>query len=318
MAKKLISLLVSLGILAAIYLKLDFTAITKILFASDIFWVVMAILMFIPTTLASSWRFSYLAPERTIPLGLSIRLFLSAGSLNLVLPSKMGDVLKLFFIRKKVELSDPVLLCLVVFEKSLDMAALCVLCLVGILLRPSDDPLVWLMFAGNLGLVILIGLLVFSPRAAGLIFSLFSRLPKIGEKFQSLGQSWGELQAYLAGIPGGRVVAAFTSVGIWMLHLVQIWLFMLALGLEVGFVLNMALTPLAIFIGLLPMSLAGIGTRDAALIYFYLPFFSPASAAALGMYCTLRYILPAILGLPFVFGFTRDMKLSSLKDFGKA
>jgi uncharacterized membrane protein YbhN (UPF0104 family) len=62
------------------------------------------------------------------------------------------------------------------------------------------------------------------------------------------------------------------------------------------------------------MTLAGIGTRDAALIYFYLPYFSPASAAALGLYCTLRYVLPALFGLPFVFVFTRDVKLGSLHN----
>ena len=91
---------------------------------------------------------------------------------------------------------------------------------------------------------------------------------------------------------------------------------MLALGLEVGFFLNMALTPLAIFIGLLPMTLAGIGTRDAALIYFYLPYFSPASAAALGLFCTLRYVLPALFGLPFIFSFTHSLRLDRLRPRG--
>ncbi|HEY9883730.1 MAG TPA: UPF0104 family protein, partial [Thermosynechococcaceae cyanobacterium] len=45
---------------------------------------------------------------------------------------------------------------------------------------------------------------------------------------------------------------------------------------------------------------AGVGTRDAALIVFYQPYFSEATAAALGILCTSRYLIPAIGGLPFL------------------
>ena len=174
----------------------------------------MALVMFIPTTIASSWRFSYLTPEKAIPLWLSVKLFLAAGSLNLVLPSKMGDLFKVFFVRRKVGLPDSLLFCLVVFEKSLDLAALSLLCLIGILLHPSGDPfLVWVLFVGNLALVTLIALLVFSPKAASLIFRLFSRIPKLGGKFVTLGQSWDNLQNYLASIPHGRTIAVTVFCG---------------------------------------------------------------------------------------------------------
>jgi hypothetical protein len=82
--------------------------------------------------------------------------------------------------------------------------------------------------------------------------------------------------------------------------LLQIWFFILALNAWTPFLTNLALSPLAILAGLLPLTFAGVGTRDAALIAFYQPYFNAPTAAALGLLCTSRYLLPAIGGLPFL------------------
>ena len=46
--------------------------------------------------------------------------------------------------------------------------------------------------------------------------------------------------------------------------------------------------------------MAGIGTRDAAIVYFYRGWLTPGQAAVLGVLATLRYVLPALAGLPFM------------------
>ena len=50
----------------------------------------------------------------------------------------------------------------------------------------------------------------------------------------------------------------------------------------------------------MPLTFAGVGTRDAALIAFYKPYLNAPTAAALGLLCTSRYLLPALGGLPFL------------------
>jgi uncharacterized membrane protein YbhN (UPF0104 family) len=57
---------------------------------------------------------------------------------------------------------------------------------------------------------------------------------------------------------------------------------------------------LAILVGLLPFTFAGIGTRDAAIVFFYRSFLSAPVAAALGLLFTLRYLVPALAGLPLL------------------
>ena len=80
----------------------------------------------------------------------------------------------------------------------------------------------------------------------------------------------------------------------------------------VRFITNLALSSLAILAGLLPLTFAGVGTRDAALVYLYQPYFSASVGAALGILCTSRYFIPALVGLPFL-----NQMMSAVRQFNK-
>ena len=89
------------------------------------------------------------------------------------------------------------------------------------------------------------------------------------------------------------------SLFIWFLHLTQVWIFILSLNEFVPLFEAVALNSLSIFVGLFPFSLAGIGTRDAAFIFFYKSYLSYEVAAALGALTFLRYLIPGVFGIPF-------------------
>ena len=123
--------------------------------------------------------------------------------------------------------------------------------------------------------------------------------------------SWNEMHDYFWSDKTQLAKIVSTSIFIWFGHLLQIWLFILALNAWTPFLANLAISPLAILAGLLPLTFAGVGTRDAALILFYQPYFDAQTAAALGLLCTSRYVIPAIAGLPFL-----GKYLGSLKNPG--
>jgi uncharacterized protein (TIRG00374 family) len=89
------------------------------------------------------------------------------------------------------------------------------------------------------------------------------------------------------------------SVVIWIFHLVQIYFFFRALGAQPALGQFATLVPLAIFVGLLPISIAGFGTRDTALIVLF-PQFSSSVMLGVAMFVNLRYLLPAAAGIPFL------------------
>jgi len=119
-------------------------------------------------------------------------------------------------------------------------------------------------------------------------------------KVRSVEQAWQEMRDFVWQHRPRLAAVTGLSLFLWFLHLVQIWMFTLALRKDVPFLANLGLAPLAILAGLLPLTFAGIGTRDAALILFYHRYLDPAAGAALGLLCTSRYLMPALAGLPFL------------------
>ena len=301
--KRILSLVVSLALLGFIYAKIHVTRMLPVFAQCDVFWLVTSLAMVVPLTLATAWRLDQLMPAGVrLGVGETNRLILAASVLNLVLPSKMGDVAKAWFMKERGHLGASQALALVVFEKACDMLSLLLWCAFGLLLYPQKDALFWLMTAAVAGGLV-VGLAMLGwPAFSEFAFQCAGRVApaKVVAKLARLQTAWREMQACFWGRPQRLALVAVTSVGIWLLHLLQIWMFVLALRGQVPFLANLALAPLAILAGLLPLTLAGIGTRDAALILFYQPYLAAPVAAALGLLCTLRYVLPALAGAAVV------------------
>lgn len=305
--KRLISIGVSLAILLLIYWQIDVAELIQVFQNCDRRWLAISLGMVVPLTGFTAWRLQQLMPpspdaSRRLDFAEANRLILAASSLNMVLPSKMGDIAKAYFMRDRGHLTGSLALSLVVFEKACDLLSLLLWCAFGLLLYPAKDWLFWGMtvsVAVGLGLGLL---LLGSPGFAQFFFRQAHQVApkKLKLKLNKLSYSWQEMHDYFWSDRRRLSLIAATSIFIWFLHLLQIWMFTLALKAEVPFLANLALAPLAILAGLLPLTFAGVGTRDAALIAFYQPYMAPAVGAALGVLCTSRYFLPAIGGLPFL------------------
>ncbi|AFZ49821.1 lysylphosphatidylglycerol synthase transmembrane domain-containing protein [Dactylococcopsis salina] len=301
--KKLISIVVSLFLLAVLYLRIDLNALLEVFNNSHRIWMIVSLGMVIPITMLTAWRLQKLTPKQAkLNFAEGNRLILAASVLNMVLPSKMGDIAKAYFIQKRGSLTGSLALSLVVFEKTCDLLSLLFWCVFGLVLYPDKGWLFWGMtFIVTSGLTL--GMLLISSRGfADICFQFGQRFSpkKIGNKLENLQLSWGEMSDYFWRDRKQLLLITVTSIFLWFLHLFQIWLFILALNAWTPFLTNLALAPLAILAGLLPLTFAGIGTRDAALVFFYSNYLDAPTAAALGLLCTSRYFLPAVAGLPFM------------------
>jgi uncharacterized protein (TIRG00374 family) len=301
--KRLLSILVSALILAFIYWKIDFASLIQVFRGCNRLWMAISLSMVVPITMITAWRLQQLMPSSgQLGFGEANRLILAASVLNMVLPSKMGDIAKAYFMRDKGHLSGSLALSLVVFEKACDMLSLLLWCVFGLLIYPEKNWLFWVMTV-SVGLGLFLGTLLLSwPKFARFFFDLGQKVSpkKLRAKLGKLSYAWQEMHDYFWRDKGNLLKVSATSIFLWFLHLLQIWFFILALNAWTPFLANLALAPLAILAGLLPLTFAGVGTRDAALIAFYAPYFNAATAAALGVLCTSRYLLPAIGGLPFL------------------
>ena len=309
--KRFLSIVVSTALLFYLYSQIEIEQLWQLFQNSNPLWMGISLGMVIPLTLFTSWRLQQLMPKGTNLSFLEAnRLILGSSVLNMVLPSKMGDIAKAYFMRERDNLSGTLSLVIVIFEKACDMLSLLLWCIFGLFFYPEKNAFFWGMTAIITG-GFLLGVLLLGWRSfADYFFNLTIKIApkKVKKKLQQMQQSWSEMHNYFWRDRSQLLLITITSIFIWFLHLLQIWLFILALKAWTPFIVSLALSPLSILAGLLPLTFAGIGTRDAALIWFYQPYFNEAVGAALGLLCTSRYFLPAIIGLPFLGQMMATMK----------
>ena len=292
MIQKLITLAISLLILAAIYYKIDLVHLRNVLANAEPRFLFISLSLVVPLTMLTAWRLQILAPARAhIDFAEANRLILVASVLNMVLPSKMGDIAKAWFMRSEKARSS-LTLSLVIFEKTADMLSLLFWCALGLLFYPRKDAIFWTLTAAVIGGFIFGIALLASRNLAGLVFKI--------DRARKLAAGWKEMQEFFWSDKQRLFVVSTMSIFIWFLHLLQIWLFIFTLRASAPFIANLGLAPLALLAGLLPLTFAGIGTRDAAFIFLYRPYFAAPVAAALGILCTARHLIPSVAGLPFL------------------
>ncbi len=301
--RRIVAIFVSFAILAVIYWQIDLGGVLAAFADSRPGLLALSLALLVPLTVLPAIRLTMLMPKPgALRLAESTRLVLLASVLNMVLPSKMGDIAKAYALSDRCEVSGSLSVSLVVFEKAWDMAALLAWCALGLILIPAKGVPYWGLTALVVSLLLVVLALTTSPGLADRLFATARWVAPapMAATLDRLRQGWAETLAFFWRAPSRSAVMIGLSIFIWFLHLVQIWLFILALNEWAPFVASLALAPLAILIGLLPFTIAGIGTRDAALIVLFAPYLAAPAAAALGLLCTLRYVVPALAGLPFL------------------
>ncbi len=303
-ARQLLSLAVSLVVLAALYRALDLEGLGRVFREASPFWLVISIGAILPVKLLQAWRLKRLMPDTaSLPYPASLRLILLADVMNLVLPSKAGDLAKSWFMRGKGELSGSLALSLVVFEKACDVLALLAWCAVGLLSMPGKSRPLELLTWGVIAALVTGLLLLLSRRFAGHTFGTVCKLaPPLRPRTERLAEAWSEVLTHFRTRRARTAEIAALSLILWGVQFEQVRLFAVAVGGRVPPLANLGLAPLAILAGLVPLTFAGLGTRDAALVALYRPWLLPATAAAVGLLTSTRYLLPALAGLPFFRG----------------
>ncbi len=283
-----VKLLLAVAVLAALYAAADWTKVGRVLATLDARWLTAAMLLFVPQTLVSAWRWQGLAGGvSAISLPQACQQTLAASALNLLLPSKLGDLSKAAMLPGSPAMRSTAPL--VIIEKGSDVAALLVLLALGTL---GVGP--WLL-AALVVATALVALWGFGRRSPGLSSDQPAEQDSLSRS--DVPRSW--LQRLLVVLTLQRSLAvAATSLLLWMLHLAQFDFFLRAAGVDAGLQHILARIPLAIFAGLLPFTLWGVGARDTALVWLFADLAPAPVMAGVGLLTALRYAVPGLLGVP--------------------
>lgn len=297
----LLSFAISAALLAVLYAVIDLHALAAAIRGADIPWLAVGLFLIVPITLVTAWRFTLLTMGSRLGLAEATRLVLAASTLNLFLPSKLGDLGKAYVLSSRHGMKGEQALSIVVFEKALDMSSLLLWGMCATVYIGFSRPLVAALSIPVVFLFVLFALMVLPfPAFPALIRLAAVRLPDAAaHKLVAFAQSCGTLAGWFWRRRGRAVGVVAISIALWGVHLFQFWIFTKAVGGAVGVVDTFAFATLSILAGLLPLTLAGIGSRDVAIVFFFAPYLTPGPAAFLGLLATLRYVVPAVAGIPF-------------------
>jgi uncharacterized membrane protein YbhN (UPF0104 family) len=296
----LFSLALSAVILAALYRSIDVRLIVRDLRSVDKAWLVLSVGMIVPITILRAIRFYLVAPPGTMRgMGEALRLTLVSSAANVFLPAKSGDLVKSYFLANGRWASVGVSVAVVVYERLCDLVGLITWCALGWFLARPDvagvPPALWPVL-GIFGA--LCGVLISSEQVARHGSALVARL---------LAGRWRRVQTLADGWPGlfqalgrRRVGVILLSLLLWLVHVIQIWMFTVTLAIQIPFTVCVSLTAVALMVGQLPFAFAGLGARDVALVVLMRGYVRPESAAALGLLIATRNLLPPLAAAAIV------------------
>lgn len=284
----LVLLAVTLGVFALLFRRTDLGETVEALRGIQATtWIAATLLtLSFPVLSAVRWSLMLRAIGHRVPILRCLTIILGISPISAVTPSKAGDLLKAISLRNEIgtlEVGGTVLT-----ERGFDVLLLSLLSLAGglairnVLIIRVSSAVAALALIGLLLLPVLISSL---PRP-----NLQEKLTRVLRVFAALR----ERPALLAAVLG------LTGVN-WLASIVQTHLLLHAVGASTPFLLTAAVLPVAIFVGLIPVTIGGMGTRDGALLSLLAPTATSAQAVAVGMlYSFFGYWLLAVLGLPFL------------------
>jgi len=289
---RLFAFLLGVVILGALLRTIGWTDLKNAVLAADGVLVALAFAFFIPQIAVMSWRWQLVALSvRKITFREACRMVLAASALNGILPSKLGDICKGFLLDQSPNPNLSRGLGLGILDKILDVLGLsAVLAVAGIFAAKPETWVLAFWVANTAGFTVLVYML---HRAKPLRLPAKPKLlAKLGKVMEAADQVRRRRAIWAS--------ALALSFLLWVLHIGQIYVFYRAVNAQSTAWAVFLRVPIGIFVGLLPVTVAGVGTRDAALQVLFAPTDHANIIACLGLFCTLRYVIMVILGLPLV------------------
>ncbi len=306
--KRLLSLIISCAFLWIIFSRVNTSELIQSLQGIDFFYLSLALLLFLPLIIIPAWRWQYVSKSKAhITLQESTRLILASSCLNLFLPSKMGDLCKAYFLNKHGHVAMSRGINLVLFERYLDTAALSVMALIGAALSSFNPSIRLGVISFSLLILTMLPIALVFFTAPGKHTGLRSRI-KLPKKLQSFFDDTQNLLHELKRRPETLIILISVSLFLWFLHLTQFYFIFQALHSNVPCMHIFALVPVAIFTGMIPITAAGVGSRDAALLVLFSPYAPSSQIVIVGLFATLRYLVPGILGVFFLSSYMVNLK----------
>lgn len=303
MKKKNLIKLIGILAFAWILYSIDLTKLGESLLGMNLYYLIGILPLFFLLIYVKTLRWSVILRERNIHLPISglYVSYMAGYFVGGVTPGRIGELLKYKYVRDSGN-GVGISIGSTIGDRLWDITFLVVIGLLGF-------PIVYPLSEGQQIatlvsiFVAIISVVLFLKNKKIILIAVGKKLLKfVPEKHQEKIKA--ESSQFMDVILPGNMMEfsklMYYTVISWLIYFLRIYLLSLSLGLEIEILhLSIVLAVTALF-GLLPISIAGIGTRDASLIFLLAPYgINSERAVAFSLSILAVFILE--LGIGFLF-----------------
>ena len=281
--KTIFPILITIIIFSFLMRNIDFMQLTYLFLELDIYYLIVSLIMLFLTLVILNYRW-YIILRFTsgskIDIKSVIYSFMAGLSLNSVLPSKLGDFYKIVYFKKQglTKVAG-----MVIAERLIDIFVLSIMFLLSAIILNMDQFI-------YIGIFIVISFLSGSIIIPKIRFFKFKFIKKLSFAVMWLIRHPKELM----------ILFIITSIG-WLVSLSNALFLSYAIGINASVSFFFCVIIFSIFISMIPITISGMGTRDAIIIFFLGAIASKEMLIAYGLLFTFfRYWFVGLLGIPFL------------------
>lgn len=257
--------IIGIGIFAYLLLNIDLQYLASQFKNINLPLFSLSLMLAIPCIFVKAFKWLLLVePKERIPVPKAMLAWIVGFGYGLITPARLGDFLRAKFLKIKLSNGLPTVL----VDRLNDVLALfifgilCVFVVVSRAVYLLNLAYLFIFFF----VLFLIGIFVLRNRTfvvqIGKPFYKFF-VPRKFKKF--VGKNFDEFYGVLEKMNRRAIILNFVfTISAWLISFAQYWLLALAFGLDLSYLAVCLVSPILLLVQLIPISISGIGTREAA------------------------------------------------------
>ena len=261
--------------------------------------VALSVACFIPVIGAKAWRWQYLLHMQgiTLPFGTAYHAYFASVYLGNVTPGRAGDFLKVFYLTQKQAVTLGKGFSSVLVDRLFDLMVLLLLGLLGVALYRTSREIVMLVVISFVVLSILAGVLL-SRRLSRPIFQLFFERSFLKRFHGKASQQVADFFDGIQSLKQPSLLAPFLiSVLSYIFFFTITYLLAVAMNLHIPLPYLVLTITIVNVVSILPISVMGVGVREAVLIPLFAAQGLPQAVAV--AYSMLIFVVLGLIASSF-------------------
>ncbi len=285
-----------LGIIIFVFilLKIDLSELIRVLSQIRIFFFVCALALVFPLMFIKSFRWNVLLKSQGISYQLyeTYMVYMSSLYFGFITPGRLGEFIKAFYIKQDKDVSVSRGMSSVLVDRMFDMYILLLVGTFGLwkfnVLGKLDLTYLFLLI-----LIVLLPLFLLNKRVMKKPVSLLYRIALIKKYEDRIKNSFNDFYNGVNKLINRGLILAFLLTCLsYLLFFFQCYLLLNSLDISIDFLDITLIMGVSNLISLIPLSISGLGTRDAVLIFFFsLLGFNPELAVSYAFLVFLNFFV---------------------------